>query len=488
VQAADCDSSGCSDPAAAISVTVQNAAPVLTNPVDGETTGAATTLTATADGGGVKFLIDGNNAGFDGTAPYSVDVSGLTAGAHTASVVGCNAAGDACAGPASAVASFTVDVLQPSVDSVVPASFSPNGDGRADVTTATFTLLESESVTLTVVRDSDDAVMRGPIAFGLLPSGAHTYIWDGRDNSATRVADATYDIRIDTSLALAGGEVAHGTADHPVVVDDTPPTVSTATGANQTFYPYHDGYKDSFRPTAALTGMPGTLFLEIRNDSGHLIRRISTHVATDGTTGITWDAKSASGAPVAAGIYSFHFFAEDAAGNRRYTVWNRVYVSAKKLVTVSSTITKNGNSAFSFEASATSCTGFNTTASDFAHGVVLVNTCHSFQYELAEYDYSLPSAISYTGFSVSSYGSALYAPELLNASIWNYTTHQWVAGTGHVLNRSGANGWLTLGTFSTTNRVSHGHAHIAFALTSATSPADYDLALLRVVVTYKALR
>jgi hypothetical protein len=264
--------------------------------------------------------------------------------------------------------------------------------------------------------------------------------------------------------------------------------VSVATGANQTFYPYHDGYKDSFRPTADVTGMPGKLFLDIRNDSGHLIRRISAPENTDGIIGITWDAKSASGAPVAAGIYSFHFFVEDAAGNRRSTLWNRVYVSAKKLVTETAIIAKNGNSAFAFEASATSCTGFNTSASGFTHGVVLVNTCHSFQYELAEYDFSLPSAISYTSFYVKGYGSAFYAPELLHASVWNYASDQWNDGAGRVITSSGTNGWVNLGSFSTANRVSHRHAHIAFALTSATSPADFDLAVMRVVVTYKALK
>jgi flagellar hook assembly protein FlgD len=487
VQAADCDNTGCSAPTAAISVTVQNTAPVLTNPIDTETTGAATTMTATADGGGVEFKIDGSDAGFDDTAPYSLDVSDLSEGGHTASVVSCNDAGDVCNGPATSNISFTVEVLHPSVDSVASSPFSPNGDGKRDTTTATFTLPDAESVSLTVRPDGDDTVVRGPINLGTLGAGSHTYIWNGKDNSSVRVPDGTYDVVIDTSAALTGAEIARGTAINTVVVDDTAPGLSSVSGANYVFYPYHDGYKDTFRPSVTLAGSPATLALQIRNAAGHVIRIISAHHDVDGRFSLTWDSKTSSGARVDPGTYGYRFYAEDAARNRRYTSWYRVYVSGKKLVTETKAITKNGNSAYAYEASDTSCTGYSFTRSNFAHGVWLVNVCSDLQLALAEYDISLPAAISYSSIYVKSYGNTISAPEQVLGAVWNYNTDQWDPGPVRTLT-NGKTAWSNLGTFSAANRVHSHHAHVAFVLSSATSPADYDIDMMQVVITYKVLK
>jgi flagellar basal-body rod modification protein FlgD len=493
VQAADCDETGCSDPTAAISVTVQNNAPVLTNPIDSESTGAATTMTATADGGGVKFKIDGADAGFDGTAAlgnaYSLDVTDLTEGSHTASVVSCNEAGDACNGPATSNISFTVEVLHPSVDSVASSPFSPNGDGKRDTTTATFTLPDPESVSLTVHPDGDDTVVRGPIDLGLQTAGVHTYTWNGMDNGSARVADGTYDIQIDTSAALTGSEVARGTAENTVVVDDTAPALSSVSGANYTFYPYHDGYKDTFRPSVTLAGTPATLYLEIRNDAGHVIRIISASHNADGRFSITWDSKTSSGARVSPGTYGYRFFAEDSARNRRYSSWNRVYVSGKKLVTETTAISKNGNSAYQYEATDTSCTGYSFKRSNFAHGVWLVNVCSDVQLAVAEYDFALPAAISYSSIYVKSYGNTISAPEEVLGTVWNYNTSQWDPGPVRNLTTAPLkNAWLNLGSFSATNRIHSHHVHVGFVLSSATTPADYDIDLMQVVVTYKVLK
>src|SRR5437016_2316428 len=84
------------------------AAPV-TAPADGATTSTSLTLEADSPGGGLAFLVDGSQVGFDADSPYSFTVAGpLSEGDHLASVQECDTTGASCAGPASPEVSFTV--------------------------------------------------------------------------------------------------------------------------------------------------------------------------------------------------------------------------------------------------------------------------------------------------------------------------------------------------------------------------------------------
>jgi flagellar hook assembly protein FlgD len=489
VQAADCDITGCSPPTAAHTVTVMNAAPALTNPTDGETTGTATTMTATAGGGGIEFIVDGDFAHvahFAGSAPYEFHATGLAEGSHTAQLVSCDAADTVCDGPMSPLISFTVEVLHPSVTTVSPSPFSPNGDGRRDTTATTFTLPDSETVSYQVLNNSDQ-VVRGPVSFGTLASGTHAYAWNGRNNAGVRVPDGTYTVELDSSVALGGSEVARGTTTHDVVVDDTAPTLTSLTNAGASFYPYPDGYADTWTPGITLGGGPATVFLDIVNHSGVVIRRLSSGVKPSGRIGLAWNGRAANNSIVPAGTYTFRYWAQDVAGNQHYTAYNFVHVGAQRLINKSAVLSFTGHAA-QLETTDTSCTGYSYSLSEFPTGVWLVNTCPDLELVLAYYSATLPAAVRYTGFAVKTYGDTFDAPEEVNAAILNYKTAEWEPGGLHTVNTpAGAHAWTSLGTFATANRVSNRHIQVGFILPSFKDTVDYDLDVMDVTVTYQVL-
>jgi flagellar hook assembly protein FlgD len=493
ITAADCDGTGCSDPTSpGVTVTVQNDAPSLTNPTPSETTGTALTLSANANGGGVRFLVDGVVKGFDGTAPYSLAVSALSEGAHVAQVVGCDAVNTTCSGPSSAAVSFTARVLHPTINSLSPYRFSPNADGRRDTTTVTYTLPDRETVVYRVYRASDGVTVRGPVSLGALSARTRSLVWNGRTNGGARVADGTYVVRFETRAAVGSGELARGVVAHSVVVDDTPPVLSSVTGSGATFYPYPDSYGDSWTPRVTLSGTPATLYLDITNSHGQRVRRLSASRATAGTYGFTWNGRNSSGAIVTAGTYHFRFWAQDEAGNQRWTGSSYVvYVSAKKLVSKSTTILRAGNSGTIYTTDQ-SCTGYGEYEdflSQFPSGVWMDNVCADVQTIFAQYTVAVPAAARYTSIAVSAYGSpSLHAPEHIFGGWWNYASSTWTLGSPVYLAHNDVNAWSSLGGASASGRVSGGHATVAVLVPSVDGDEDYDLGAVAITINYQILQ
>jgi hypothetical protein len=297
-----------------VTVTLDNDAPELTAPLSSQSVGTDTTFAATAAGGAVEFLVDGTPRAVDTSAPFAAPVTGLSEGAHSASVQSCDANGAVCDGAASTPIAFVVVFLHPAITSVSPSPFSGNGDGRNDLTTMTFVLERRQSVTWRIMDADEITTEKGPLALGSLPAGTYAYTWTGLDNSHHVVADGTYSMVLETARTV-GGALLTGRAKKTFVSDISPPTVCCGTGSGSKFYPYPDGYRDTFSPTATVGDSTRSLTLNIKSSTGSVVRRVTRYLSADGTYAVTWDGKDSAGRRVASGTY----FARLTAGGETRT-------------------------------------------------------------------------------------------------------------------------------------------------------------------------
>ena len=98
-----------------------------------------------------------------------------------------------------------------------PRPISPNGDGRRDSLATTFRLDRSADVRLRVLQGTTRVAT---LAAGDLATGAHDYVWNGRNAEGDRVPDGRYWIEVRATTAL--GTL---TRSRRVSVDTTPPRV-----------------------------------------------------------------------------------------------------------------------------------------------------------------------------------------------------------------------------------------------------------------------
>jgi len=326
VAAVDCGLDNVCDPAppTEVGTTLANAAPAITSPTASQTLTGSATFTATAPGGGVAFLVDGVSRGFDATAPYELTypISLLSDAVHTIQARSCSATGIECAGPLSPIVTFTSGSLHPRITAVSPALFSPNGDGRYDTTKLTYYLPDTEYARFQV-RNAAGTIVRGPNVLGTLSAGTRSLIWNGLLNGGARAGNGTYTLEIST----ARGSL-RGSATAQVVVDRTAPTLTSITGSGARFYPYPDGYRDTFAPTFTLNDR-ATVTMTVRTVGGAVVRSISGARAAGRTT-IAWNGKNTAGSRVAAGTYYWTLTAQDIAGNRRISSRYSVIVNLKR--------------------------------------------------------------------------------------------------------------------------------------------------------------
>lgn len=484
IAVADCSIADvCNTPGSPISLTLANGAPVITAPKASQTLSGSATFTATATGGAVGFYVDGVRKGLDTASPYSLTypVSALTDGTHTLKVISCSAAG-LCNGPASSV-SFKNLSLHPRFTAVSPTVFSPNGDKRSDTTKATWYLPDTEVVKFQV-RNAAGSIVRGPLSLGTQYAGYHSYIWNGYLNGGTRASSGSYKLELVTTRSTTAGTL-RGSAVTSATVDLGAPTLSSIIGSGTTFYPYADGFRDTFAPAFTLNEK-ATVTLTVKTGAGTLVRSISS-VKTAGRTSLTWNGRNSAGYQVGAGTYYWTLTAQDPAGNRRITSRYAVYVSGKRLVTKTATYTKYGAAYSSGGASDPYCADADPYASDFyPNGIWLVNDC-SYDGEIAAagYRFTLPAAYSYTSLRVDTYGNSLSASKLgAGFTKWgtdSYTfTPEITTGT--------SNAWRTIGSVAPAGLVDSSRAaEVTLYVPSYYSMNDYDIGQVRLVVTYKVL-
>jgi flagellar hook assembly protein FlgD len=490
VTAVDCaaaDATSCNTASpASTSFDLENNAPQVTAPVDGARITGGFTITATSPGGGVRFLIDSTRRGFDNTAPYTFTYTGsaLSAGRHAISVVQCSSDETRCDGPASAPVTITSDSLHPSIVSITPAVFSPNGDRVKDTTTVTYDLPDNESVSVSVSNARGTVVRSGRL--GNLSRGRHTWVWNGRSNSNAVAPSGSYRVTVSTT-ATHIGVLVKGLVSRSVVLDNRAPYVSSLSGAS-TVYPYRDGYRDTMPVTFGVNERATTV-LTIRNAARHVVLTL-TSVHNPGRVTLTWNGRSANGRMVPSGAYSWQVKLTDAVGNHGLTRVHWVTVSAKRLYTKNATIFRNGDSYTTAGGSDPSCAEADPSLSDYPHGVWLANTCLYGNGDVAAayYRVTVPAATIYSHFTVQVYGFSVAPPSSM-------TTGFGVHGGGNDFGLGGQyeietsrTAWYTVGSVNAANYVSNTHsALIAVAVTDYDSPCDFDIKQVQIHLTYKVL-
>jgi len=107
------------------------------------------------------------------------------------------------------------------VVTVTPASFSPNGDGRKDHITLTFSLAAAADVRIRVVRD--DRWVASPLLASFFP-GPQRFVWDGVRSTGT-LRDGSYQAIVEVDDGV--GAISYGV---PFVSDTVAPRVMILSG------------------------------------------------------------------------------------------------------------------------------------------------------------------------------------------------------------------------------------------------------------------
>jgi flagellar hook assembly protein FlgD len=490
VTAVNCSTTdACADPAE-VTVNLANTPPKLSSPAAGSTMAGAFTMAATAPGGAVEFLLDGTIRGVDTVAPYTLDVrSALPDGSHTAQALSCDATGTECSGPASAVVTFSARTLHPAVSSVSPRTISPNGDGRYDSSTIAVSLPDTETVTWSV-RNGAGTTVIGPQSLGSLKAGSHNVTFTGLDNAGHRLPDGAYTVVITTKQATAGTTL-HGSATGTVRIDTTAPVLSQVSGNGATFYPVHDGYKDTFS-TAVTVSEAAHLTLKVRDSKSKVVRTITAAHSAPGRYTLVWNGRNGAGARVPAGTYSYAVSATDALQNTRSTARYTAKLSAKKLVTKTADVTVTGASAEFSGGTDESCAGPGI-SSRYTSGLRLINVCDYYYDDIQIADgtwlVTLPKAVKYTGLSLQTYGATTYAPSEIVGFAQNYATDSPDLLTSNtVTDHVGA--WYDLGAFSPAGHVSGRTVKVSVDVPNRIDvpPYDFDIKYVRIHVTYSVLK
>lgn len=486
IEAFACSAAGdCSDlGGSSVMVNVFNLPPVLTAPAAGSVLTGRVPVSATAPEGAIGFVVGGAGAllGYDDTAPYSamIDVGLVPDGMQTIQAVRCSSRAH-CSGPRSAPVAVVTRSLHPTTTGQAPLHFSPNGDRVLDTSTTSYRLAGAWATTVTVTTPVGSAI-RGPVKLGILAAGAHRWTWDGRDNVGKVAPDGSYRVVIRTR---AGG--LYGVASRAVGLDTTAPSIGSVAGSGTLFYPVHDFYRDSFRPTFVMSEA-GTATMRVTSSSGVLVRRLSTRT-WGGITSMSWSGRTAAHKLLPAGTYSWRLTARDLAGNSWTSPRYTVRISWKKLVEVTVTATVDGGSGAGSTSTAPCA---ETAPSSFGTvGVLLSNSCDyavvGAQTVESRFVIRVPNAIAYGSVTLKALGT-ITRPA---------TVYGWVRAPGTdppdvmpprtvTLEIS----WVTLGMIGDLGSVSAAHTvEVAVGVAAGREPPHaFDLRSVRVVVRAEVLR
>jgi flagellar hook assembly protein FlgD len=307
--------------------------PTITTPTDGSPAAGDLTVSALAPAGAthVQFNIGILGAYVDvtdGVATTTLSTYQLANGDNLLTAVGCNA--DGC-GSLSAEP-VSVLVQNPAITAVSYSPFSPNGDGRRETVSVSYSLPAESTVTFSV-RDALGAEVYATAAV-VRPAGTTTVVWNGKNTAGTVVPHGRYTARIDTTRSVgdpAAPTVLSAYATRSVVVDKIAPYLTSPSGAKTTFFPYREGYRDYFQP-AITTNETATLWLRIYTSGGKLVRTLSLGTKAKGRHSGSWNGRLASGTKLPAGTYLFAWIARDVAGNQRTTGKSSFKLSWQKAV------------------------------------------------------------------------------------------------------------------------------------------------------------
>lgn len=436
VRAQVCDDYACKDADTAV-VPVSNPVPVLAQPMTGSTVDLTVPLQLTVgppvDGETwVRFFADGTTelgtfeAYWQGQA---ADTAVLSNGTHEITAVYCTKLARTCdlAHPSDPV-TVTVERLRPTLSVrgtgwlspapfVDPVTHTDPGAGRQDSVTVDFTVGAGETAVIGVKRGT--TWMRGPID---VTSGTpQTWSWDGKNNIGEIVPwlepsdTSPYRIVLESSKQVsspAPHEVS-GAANVPVFADNTAAKVGSVLSTPRIFYPYADGYLDTTGLVTSIDEPVASWWMYIRNGAGTTVRTLTGGAATSKVRA-TWNGRTAAGTAVPAGTYRIKIMVQDRAGNRTTKDGGLVGVSWKKLVYKSATKKLTAHLTaqnFFYDAKCTFVYGDARPGAWPSSSLEFVSrkstaTCPKGPpyYAFTENRFTLPSAVKYGTFRISTYG------------------------------------------------------------------------------------
>ncbi|MGZ8632904.1 MAG: FlgD immunoglobulin-like domain containing protein [Solirubrobacteraceae bacterium] len=190
--------------------------------------------------------------------------------------------------------------------------FSPNGDGRFDVTRLTFRVKESDTVSVAVLDANGDQV-RELLGGRHVAKGTLVRLkWNGRTDDGGRAPDGRYRYRI--TLQHKGRSVVLATS---VRIDTTPPHPQvTAIGPRHEFGPELLPTQDGGDAIVHLEA-PGTKpVVRLFKTGPGPMRLVLQEKLADATRVWHWNGLTPSGRPVSPGTYLVAIETRDEAGNR----------------------------------------------------------------------------------------------------------------------------------------------------------------------------
>lgn len=213
-----------------------------------------------------------------------------------------------------------LDTVAPTVAAASPAfnwnPFSPNGDGKRETVTLTWTL-DEESTNSVVILDATDTLVKTIANIPARTVGTHQSTWDGTDNLSLPAPDGAYRFIL-TCIDPAGNL---GQATVAVTLDTTPPT-----GVPVTIAP--DPFSPDLNSTALGVTLAERATMEVRiTDINNVTVRdlLPPTRRNAGTYSDIWNGRNNSGQTLGSGTYTFHIkFTDDAENENTVTAQVRI--------------------------------------------------------------------------------------------------------------------------------------------------------------------
>jgi flagellar hook assembly protein FlgD len=190
--------------------------------------------------------------------------------------------------------------------------FSPNGDGRFDVTRLTFRVKETDTVSVAVLDVNGDEV-RELLGGRHVAKGTLVRLkWDGRTDEGTRAPDGRYRYRI--TLQHKGRSVVLASS---VRIDTTPPHPRvTSIGPRHEFGPELLPSQEGGDAVVHLDAPGRKPVVRLFKTGPGPTRLVRQEKLSDATTVWHWNGLTPSGRPVSPGTYLVAIETRDEAGNR----------------------------------------------------------------------------------------------------------------------------------------------------------------------------
>jgi flagellar hook assembly protein FlgD len=208
-----------------------------------------------------------------------------------------------------ATGTVRLDTVAPRVGSVKvsPDPFSPNGDGRSDVTRLAYTPAESVQSRVSVGGD-DGSVLRRLSPWTYVTAAAHKVKWDGRIKSGSvLVAAPEGTATLQLEIRDTAGNTT--TVQRRVVLDRT----LALTGVSRTtFSPNGDGVADAATLSFKLTRAADVTAAVVSN--GAVVRALALGRLAAGRHAVTWGGELDGDGSASSGRYTLRLTADGAVG------------------------------------------------------------------------------------------------------------------------------------------------------------------------------